>query len=449
MSDEKEALSNSTPAPTPPQEAPPAYESLVLTNPSTNPNGPRDTWRRIGPLTQQPITLPNGPTPPPFRPPASTQKGHTRSLSSSSTSSLKGKKSWFNFSSSNAPNASSTQSASSRTVSEVRTTVCGLVRNLVVGPQEQNGLGSLSPASLGILQSCAEACSTHSMSLSGILQEKFIESHSPLYWAIVKRPPKPEPQTHNLLDRDEVAEPESTEEESDLLGALLSHSTPLSTETITELRLGCLATSDQATFQRLRLLIPQFSSISGSDQILLGASLPADDVTVEIGSGNDGAFAVNVQVPQFHKRMMISREIGLEFVARNRLWRFLFMITPDDAWYGPPPGSWCVSVSMQEPSPPTWLDARLVLPNATTNGSPKPETVNPPPVLRLKSKQMMEAPRNGVSATQVVVALEENPAFASLQYSGSSYIPADEKLTVRLEAKLRKPVLDSEDWVVS
>ncbi|PPQ81086.1 hypothetical protein CVT25_014549 [Psilocybe cyanescens] len=449
MAEEKEALADSTPttapAPAPaPQEAPPTYESLNLTNPN---NLGQDTWRRTGALAQQLISLPtgptNGPTPSPFRPPASTQRGHTRSLSSSSTNSLKGKKSWFNFKSS-ASTQSGTPSVSSRTISEVRSTVCGLVRNLVVGPQEQLSSGSLSPAALGILQSCAEACATHSMSLSAILQEKFVESHSPLYWSIVKRPVKPyaktTTRTENLLDREEVEEPEETDDSSDLLGALLSHAKPLEADTIAEMRLACLATSDQTTFQRLHLAIPEFSSIPGADQILLGAGHPADNITVEIGEGTEGAFAVNMQIPQFHKRMMISREIGLEFVARNRLWRFSFLITPDNAWYGPPPGSWCVSISLQEPSPPTWLDARLVLEDPVAGSGVPPGKV--PTLLRLKSKQMMEAPRNGVPATQIVVALDENPAFASLQYSGSSYIPDDEKLTVKLEAKLRKPTQD-------
>ncbi|KAF8901935.1 hypothetical protein CPB84DRAFT_1777047 [Gymnopilus junonius] len=438
MSDEKQD---------PPSEAPPAYDSIAL--PKSNVNSNQDTWRSF---SQQSISLPAGPAPPlplppPFKPP-------TRPATSKGTPDPS--KSWFTFSSSTSSSSASSSapsstpsSVSSRTVNEVRTTVTGLIRNLVVGPQEQNGLsGSLSPAALGILQSCAEACTTHSISLSGILQEKFIESHSPLYWAIVKRPSHPEPHNHtpNLLDREEVAEPEDSED-SDLLGELLSRAKPLSVDTVTELRLGCLATSDQATFQRLRLLIPQFtSSISGADQILLGASLPADDITVEIGVGYEGAFAVNVKIPQFHKRMMISREISLEFIARNRLWRFSFMITPDDVWYGPPPGSWCISISLQEPSPPTWFDARFVLPNLSDDTE---EVRKPRNVLRLKSKQMMEAPRNSVPATQVVVGLDESPVFGSLQYSGSPYVPADEKLTVRLEVKLRKPIPGSDECVIS
>ncbi|KAF9555360.1 hypothetical protein CPC08DRAFT_712109 [Agrocybe pediades] len=501
MAEEKEALSDLTPAPPPPpptipQHDPPAYDSLGSTNANATSIVGQDTWRRTNSFSSQPIALSNsnsGSTPssfkpfpqtnstPPAAPPA---RAHTRSSSTSSISSLKSlksKRSWFNFGGGGNTNSTSssttsvsggsgaaaggghgTSAVSSRKVTEVRTTVCGLIRNLVVG-QEQLGTHEseeLSPAALGILQSCAEACSAHSLSLSTILQEKFIESHSPLYWSIVKRPVRntvvkqdavrAEQQSVSLLDADDVDEPARMEDDAtshnanDLLGALLNHVAPsyLSVDTITELRQGCLATSDQSTFQRLRLLIPQFSTISGADQVLLGASKPVDDVTVEIGGGNEGAFAVNIKVPQFHKRMMISKEIGLEFVARNRLWRFSFMITPDNAWYGPPPGSWCVSISLQEPSPPTWFDARVILPNCST-------PLEPSNVLRLKSKQMMEAPRNGVPATQIVVALDESQAFASLQYSGSSYIPADEKLTVRLEAKLRKPSQDSDECFIS
>jgi len=178
-------------------------------------------------------------------------------------------------------------------------------------------------------------------------------------------------------------------------------------------------------FQRLRLL-PQFTHISGADQILLGAALPPDEVSVQLGSGNEGAFAVTFEIPQFHKRMMISKEIKLEFIARNRIWQSTFMITPENAWYGPPPGSWCFSLSLQEPSPPTWFDGHLVLPESKNN-------------LRIKAKQMMEGPRKDIPAIQIVVAMDESPDFGSLQYSGSTFIPADEKLRLKLEAKLRKP----------
>ena len=116
------------------------------------------------------------------------------------------------------------------------------------------------------------------------------------------------------------------------------------------------------------------------------------------------------------------------------------LITPDNTWSGPAPGSWCAALSLLEPSPPTWLDARLVLHepheeediasgNATqlTRGKERfhPQYLcsnqNRPgksiPMLRFKAKQTMEAPKNGVPATQIVVSLDDDPTFGSFQYS--------------------------------
>jgi hypothetical protein len=112
---------------------------------------------------------------------------------------------------------------------------------------------------------------------------------------------------------------EATDEDTqipDLLTALLSHSTPLTQETISDVRVACLVTSDQALFQRLRMS-PEFSKISGRDEMLLGASLPMDDIFVEDVSGDEGAFAVDFEIVQFQKRMMVSKEIVLEFIARS------------------------------------------------------------------------------------------------------------------------------------
>lgn len=192
-----------------------------------------------------------------------------------------------------------------RTSREVHSTVLGLVRDLV---REQN-----SPAALGILRSCADACSSHSLSLSSILQEKSVEGHTPLYWAIVKRAPDENHDDSTQID--------------DLLTSLLSFSSPLSKDTIMELRHACLVTSDQALFQRLRLS-PEFSPISGVDQMLLGATLPPDDITVEDVPGDEGSFAMNFVIVQFQKRMMVSREIVLEFIARGKY----MCLSTDEAW---------------------------------------------------------------------------------------------------------------------
>jgi len=91
-------------------------------------------------------------------------------------------------------------------------------------------------------------------------------------------------------------------------------------------------------------------------------------------------------------------------ILTDRIWKFTIMIVSENAWYARPPGSWCVSLSLQEFSPPTWFDGYLVLPN-----SDKP--------LHIRSKQMMEAARNDIPAMQIIVALGDSPDFATLQYS--------------------------------
>lgn len=289
---EKHALPNDSQSPT--VEEPPAYESL---SPARTDQA---TTRLIPPITHTTSAISNstGSPQPPFRGIGSTQKSHTRSHSSSSVSNVKEKKStgWFGFSSS---------ASSSKTPHEVRSTVLGLVRDLV---QDHS---SGSPAALGILQSCADACTSHSVSFSAILQENFIENHTPLYWAIVKR-------TNRSSEDDGGGGGGGSEMKDDLVSTLLSYISPLSPDTILDLRMACMATSDQVMFQRLRRS-PRFASISKSDQILLGGSPSPDDVTVEIGPGDKGAFAVDCIVAQFHKRMMVSKEIVLDFIARSTL----------------------------------------------------------------------------------------------------------------------------------
>ena len=295
---EKHALPNDPQSPT--IEGPPAYESLSPTVTDQATTRLIDNHHHHPPITHSTSAISNSPSPP-FRGIGTTQKSHTRSPSSSSLvgASAKGKKSggWFSFSSS--------ASSSSKTPHEVRSTVLGLVRDLV---QDHS---SGSPAALGILQSCADACTSHSVSFSAILQEKFIENHTPLYWAIVKRINGPSEE-----DEGGGGGGGGLEMKDDLVTALLSHISPLDPDTILDLRMACMATSDQAMFQRLRRS-PRFASISGSDQILLSGSPSPDDVTVEIGPGDKGAFTVDCVVPQFHKRMMVSKEIILDFIARS------------------------------------------------------------------------------------------------------------------------------------
>lgn len=195
-------------------------------------------------------------------------------------------KNWFKFSSSKV-----------RTSREVLTTVNGLILGLV---KEH---ASNTSASIGILKSCADACAKHNTNFSEVLQRKYIEDHTPLYWLIVKRSPV----RHLQLEDNQ---------NPDLLNSFISYASPLKDETIKDIRLACLATSDQKLFQRLRQL-PEIGRISSVDQMLLGSSASPDEIEVEDIHANGEMFAAEFVIPEFHKRMVVSKEIVLEFIARR------------------------------------------------------------------------------------------------------------------------------------
>jgi hypothetical protein len=319
----------------------------------------------------------------------------------------------------------------SRTTKEVHATVLGLVRDLV---KQQYS----APGASGILDSCAEACDAYDISFSSILQEKSIENHTPIHWAIVKRPSEPpNPDDH------------------DLVTALLSRSAPLIPSTISDIRLACLLTSDQALFQRLRLS-PVFSPLSGTDEMLLGASIPPDSIEVEHVEGDAGAFVANFEILAFQKRMRVSNKINLEFIARGkmhnyialhlnfyrlhtlcwpgRMWCLSFSITPSSQWV--------VTLAILEHSPATWIDSRLIIeeppqppapattmpaslidawiPEQPSPSSRRTKRSKPKPTisLRLKSGHFQLTPLASHSAGQseIVVALEDSMMGPSLQY---------------------------------
>ncbi|KAF4562700.1 hypothetical protein EYR36_004094 [Pleurotus pulmonarius] len=411
-----------------PTDAPPSYDD-VGSSAGTTRLFPTDA--KLPPIPDEPITpIPKSPYPKSPIPSGSSSKG-------------KGPATWFSF------------GFSSRSGREVRTTVLGLVRDLV---RHHN---SDATSALGILQSCAEACAAYDLSLSTILQERSVEDHTPLYWAIIKRQPD------ESMDEDMQI--------PDLLTTLLSFSAPLTPETISEIRLACLITSDQQLFQRLRLS-PEFSPLSGTDQMILGGSIPPDDITVEDTVGDEGAFAVNMGIVQFQKRMQVSREVVVEFIARCESFQLVLVVMPSQEaaekyhTRSLRPGTWCVTLSLLEHSPPTWIDSRLLI---ADSGDPPGDSVTTPPLtpsaspplislpfsaspsspsrkpkptisLRLKCSEQLiplegarRHPRNAQSV--IVTPLEDSLMGASLQYSGTSYIAKDSVLRARLEARLRKP----------
>jgi hypothetical protein len=336
----------------------------------------------------------------------------------------KGSTAWFNF-------------GSSRTSKEVRATVLGLVRDLV--KQQFSG-----PGAAGILDSCAEACDAHDISYPSLLQERSIENHTPIYWAIVKRPSEP-----------------PNPDYYDLITALLTRTAPLTPSTISDIRLACLLTSDQALFQRLRLS-PAFSPVSGTDEMLLGESIQPDAIGVEDAEGDEGAFVANFEIPTFQKRMRVSNRIDLEFIARGRVYFYKDLIrnftSGHSGWSGrmwcmsfciTPESQWAVRMAILENSAATWLDSRLIIEEASQRpapvsapptsliDAPDPDQPNgytssqankirskpkPPISLRVKTGNNQLIPlvphfRSANRGTsEILVALDDSPMGRSLQY---------------------------------
>jgi len=329
----------------------------------------------------------------------------------------------------------------SQQAKDVRSTVRSIVRDVVKEPK--------TPASMSLLESCADACSSNNLSFSEILQDPSIEGHPAIYWAIVKRP---------------------SPDDFELITSLMSYSAPLTAEMMTQVRLACLHVGDQALFQCL-WRSPEYGALSGTDRMLLGVSSPPDTIDVEELPGQDGPFVVRLTIVQLEKRMKVSGEVAFEFIARGtsplyqmsllfvlqdmhrvfhtfvssffpplgRIWNLRFYVKKNDDTHQP--GPWAVMIHIVEQSPPTHLDARIVikepekehpspapatpLPNGIlasllTSPSSSSSKSNPPIEFRLKTSTELTAVKTGrrpEHSQRVRALLTDNAQGNSLQYS--------------------------------
>ncbi|KAI0365080.1 hypothetical protein BV20DRAFT_973645 [Pilatotrama ljubarskyi] len=409
------------------QDAPPSYDALDNVPP------PLPRSEKAGPSSGPPSASSQY-----LSPTSPTGKSSPLSLPSGKGSGKRSPSSWFSF------------GPSARASKEVRATVQGLLRDLVKQTDAQGAFG--------VLESCADACRSYDVSLSALLQERNVEGHTPIYWAIINRPaggPRPD--------------------EPDIVTALLSYAAPLSDATVDEVRLACLHTSDHGLFQRLRRS-PAFAPLSGSDEIILGSNVPVDDVEVEDVPGDEIGFVAKFRMPMFQKRMRISQEINLEFIAKGRLWLLRFLVAQNADWrigyQHKRTGSWVVVLSLLPHSPPTSIDSRLVIedPRARTQPPPEPLPSGPPSSLleavegmtqqdelqesargsskpkpsiqlRLKRSEQLTAPSSTrcTNHSVIAVSLEEDALGHSLQFEGCPYVESDGSLVARLEARLIQP----------
>lgn len=287
---------------------------------------------------------------------------------------------------------------------EMRNTVLSLVRDLVTSPSSSLGASLWSDgreAALGMLESCAVACERQQLSLASILQEKSVEGHTPAYWAIIQRPPSADDQSDDVLMK------------------LLALSAPLTQHTMYEIHLACLVAPSNSLYQRIRTYASIFP-LHGADSVLLrgdDASGPSkgfgDVVEVFEGGGEDvnaGAFSVKLELGLFQRRMRVSKEVHVEFIARGpsrnlpctsslthmrfhalfslgRVWRLIFFVVPppetilsgeygksnnttipEGAYHALPllptplaQGAWACCLSLAAGSPECWVDGRVVV----------------------------------------------------------------------------------------
>ncbi|KAF7357741.1 hypothetical protein MVEN_00820000 [Mycena venus] len=201
---------------------------------------------------------------------------------------------------------------------------------------------------LALLASCAELCTQHKIDFSTLLQDKSLfHAHTALYWAIVNN----------------LASPQAPFE---LVGAMLANSQPLKAETIKDARRACISLRSQDMFQYLRMS-PDFGALSAEDRFALGLLVPPEEITIELMEGPEQPFSVKFYIPMFQKRMLLNKDIRLEFIARDRLWLLAFFTPDHPSVAGPSAPSfakdnqWGAYLRLRENSRSTPVDIGIVI----------------------------------------------------------------------------------------
>ncbi|KAJ6487408.1 hypothetical protein C8R47DRAFT_1277048, partial [Mycena vitilis] len=272
---------------------------------------------------------------------------------------------------------------------------------------------------LALLKSCSDLCGRHQCDLSALLQRKTLfHAHTALYWAIV-----------NQLD--------SPSAPFELVAALLALSQPLDAATLTDIRRACIVARSQEMFHFFRMC-PAVGALSEENRFILGCVVPPEEIQVNIMESPEQAFSVNFRIPMFRKRMMLSKPIEVEFVARDRLWRLSFYTaetepkfvpTDTQAWFEAK--RWGADLRLCENSPGTQLEFALILLDARAPAQP----------VRVWSHRPQEPFRNeDDSPDDSTNASWMWPVFGDYKgpQADSVCIASDGSVTGVLGAKLRK-----------
>ncbi|KAG1857754.1 hypothetical protein DFJ58DRAFT_783226 [Suillus subalutaceus] len=176
---------------------------------------------------------------------------------------------------------------------QTRNIVLTCIRDIVSAPD-------FTPSSvIPIVNACAAAL--FASEFFDLLQTPNIEGHTALYWAIVN-------------------------ERREAFSALSKFIHKISSTCSSDLRLACMVTNDQALFSQLNL-----GNVNSKDEPLrrsLGSSPDEVQVDSEDGLGKS-QFIARLRIRKLEKRLLITEEVGIEFVAGGRIWLFRFYMTCD------------------------------------------------------------------------------------------------------------------------
>ena len=161
-----------------------------------------------------------------------------------------------------------------------------------------------------IIAMCKATCSELSISLPSILQDRYINKHSPLYWAIARK------------EKTSKAAQGPGVKSVNIFATLLPLALPITSElVISELREVCRVVSENKAFQRLRFDVPGFSKVEAYRST--SGKPRCDEVKIITWNHLYGnLFNVKMTFPDFSERLRARRTIGAEFVVRGGLSSF-------------------------------------------------------------------------------------------------------------------------------
>ncbi|KAG1755723.1 hypothetical protein EDB19DRAFT_1662685 [Suillus lakei] len=272
------------------------------------------------------------------------------------------------------------------------TTVLSRIRDIVSAPD-------FTPSSVALtVDACAASLSV--AEFSDLLQSPNIEGHTALYWAIVNK-------------RQEAF--------SVFVGFISEFSSVCSSD----LRLACMVSNDQALFAQLGLE----HSISDSKDEPLRRSLgcPPDEVQVHGGDGlGENQFIAYLHIKMLRKRLHITQNLGVEFVAGGRIWLLRF--------YMGPYGRWRIGLSLSQPSFPARPDVVLLIEAHT-----KPGCATPPQGLVMTyEKAKLLVPRGSQNHKGLSDFVNIFWSLSDwLLYDNTMYTDCDGTLHAKLEITLR------------